>query len=136
MNNYAELIKVKLENVLEQIDNQHQFYVKNPLKDFSRKRKLSFKEVLKLILSMEGNSLNKELLKYFSFDLEHPTTSAFVQQRDKILPEAFKTIFKNFTDSLDRPKKYKDYRLLAVDGTCLSIAYNPKDEKHIFPMAM
>lgn len=133
MNNYAELIKVKLENVLEQIDNQHQFYVKNPLKDFSRKRKLSFKEVLKLILSMEGNSLNKELLKYFSFDLKHPATSAFVQQRDKIFPEAFKTIFKNFTDSLDKSKKYKGHRLIAADGTCLSIAYNPKDEKTYIP---
>ena len=129
MNNYAESIKIKLENVLEEINNQHQLYVKNPLKDFSRKRKLSFKEVLKLILSMEGNSLNKELLKFFSFDLEHPTTSAFVQQRDKIFPEAFKTIFNSFTNSLDKPKKYKGYRLLAADGTCLSIAYNPKDEK-------
>lgn len=133
MNNYAESIKIKLENVLEEINNQHQLYVKNPLKDFSRKRKLSFKEVLKLILSMEGNSLNKELLKFFSFDLEHPTTSAFVQQRDKIFPEAFKTIFNSFTNSLDKPKKYKGYRLLAADGTCLSIAYNPKDEKTYIP---
>lgn len=133
MYNYAELIKIKLENILEQVDNQRQLYVKNPLKDFSRKRKLSFKEVLKLILSMEGNSLNKELLKYFSFDLEHPTTSAFIQQRDKIFPEAFKNVFENFTDSLDKPKKYKGHRLLAADGTCLSIAHNPKDEKTYIP---
>lgn len=133
MNNYAELIKDKLENILDNIEKDYQLYVKNPEKDFSRKRKLSFKEVLKMILSMEGNSLNKEMLKYFSFDLEHPTTSAFVQQRDKILSEAFETIFRNFTDYLDKPKKYKGHRLLAVDGTCLSIAYNPKDEKTHIP---
>lgn len=133
MNNYAELIKNKLENVLDNIEKDYQLFVKNPEKDFSRKRKLSFKEVLKMILSLEGNSLNHELLKYFSFDSEHPTTSAFVQQRDKILPEAFETIFRDFTDSLDKPKKYKGHRLLAADGTCLSIAYNPKDEKTYIP---
>ncbi len=133
MNNYAELIKNKLENVLDNVDKQYQLFVKNPEKDFSRKRKLGFKEVLKVILSMEGNSLNYELLKYFSFDSEHPTTSAFVQQRDKILPEAFETIFRNFTDSLDKLRKYKGHRLLAADGTCLSIAYNPKDKKTYIP---
>ena len=52
MNNYAELIKVKLENVLEKVDKQHQLYVKNPEKDFLRKRKLSFKEVLKILLGI------------------------------------------------------------------------------------
>lgn len=133
MNNYAELIKNKLENVLDNIEKDYQLYVKNSKKDFSRKRKLSFKEVLKMILSLEGNRLNRELLKYFSFDVTHPSASAFVQQRDKILSNAFETIFKKFTDSLDKPKKYKGYRLLAADGTCLSIAYNPKDEKTYIP---
>jgi len=133
MDNYAKNIKNKLEGVLDNIERNYQLFVKNPEKDFSRKRKLNFKEVLKMILSMEGNSLNHELLKYFSFDSKHPYTSAFVQQRDKILSEAFETIFEDFTDSLDKPKKYKGHRLLAVDGTCLSIAYNPKDEKTYIP---
>jgi hypothetical protein len=35
--------------------------VKNPEKDFTRKRKLPFEEVMNLLISMGGNSLYKEL---------------------------------------------------------------------------
>ena len=73
--------------------NTHRLFVNNPEKDFTRKRKLDFKEMMNILLSMGGNSLKLELMKYFSYDAETATCSAFVQQRDKILPEALEFLF-------------------------------------------
>ena len=39
---------------------------------------------------MEDKSLNGELLNYFDYKKDTPTSSAFVQARAKIKPEAFK----------------------------------------------
>ena len=38
---------------------------------------------------MESGSITNELLNYFDISPETPTASAFVQQRNKLKPEAF-----------------------------------------------
>ena len=53
-------------------------FVRNPLKDFIRKRKLHFEDIINLLLSINGNSLSKELLDYFQYDSNTASTSAFV----------------------------------------------------------
>lgn len=130
MNEYADFIKEKLENILTDMQQYSWLYVNNPEKDFTRNRKLTFKETLKILLSMGGNSLNIELMKYFSYDHESATCSAFVQQRKKILPEAFEYLFNQFTSLALNPKYYYGYRMLAVDGSDLCIAHNPDDKKN------
>ncbi len=132
MNEYANFIKGKLESVLSEMNHYLWLFVNNPEKNFTRKRKLDFKEMLNILLSIGGNSLNIELLKYFSYDTESATCSAFVQQRKKILPEALNYLFNKFTSLAVKPKYYDGYRLLAVDGSDLCIAHNPKDEKNHF----
>jgi hypothetical protein len=107
-------------------------FVNNPEKDFTRKRKLDFKDMLNILLSMGGNSLKLELMKYFSYDVETATNSAFVQQRDKILPDALELLFHRFTASAVNPNYYNGYRMLAVDGSDLSIANNPNDTENYF----
>lgn len=133
MNEYANSIKKKLDNVLTEMHEYSWLFVNNPEKDFSRKRKLDFKEMLNILLSMGGNSLKLELMKYFSYDAEAATCSAFVQQRGKILPEALKFLFHRFTSLAVNPKYYEGYRLLAVDGSDLCIAHNPNDAENHFP---
>jgi len=76
---------------------------------------------------MGGNSIYKELLEYFKYDVETSTSSAFVQQRSKILPAALEHLFKAFTNSFDNYKTFNGYRLLAADGSKLNIAHNPED---------
>jgi hypothetical protein len=76
---------------------------------------------------MGGNSIYKELLESQGYDENTATTSAFIQQRDKILPFAFESLFHEFTQSYSDIKKYRGYRLLAVDGSDLRIATNPDD---------
>lgn len=133
MNEYADSIKKKLDAVLNEICECSWLFVKNPNKDFSRKRKLDFKEMLNILLSMGSNSLKLELLKYFSFDAQAATSSAFVQQRGKILPEALEVLFHRFTSTAIKPNYYNGYRMLEVDGSDLCIPHNPNDTQNHFP---
>ena len=135
MNEFADSIKEKLDTVLTEMNEYSWLFVNNPEKDFTRKRKLDFKEMLNILLSMGGNSLKLELMKYFSYEEETATSSAFVQQREKILPEALEFLFHRFTSSSVNPNYYDGYRMLAVDGSDLCIAHNPKDEENHFVTA-
>lgn len=132
MNEFASSIKEKLDTVLAEMHEYSWLFVNNPERDFTRRRKLDFKEMLNILLSMGGNSLKLELMKYFSYDVETATCSAFVQQREKILPEAIEYLFHKFTSSSLNPNYYDGYRMLAVDGSDLSVATNPKDTENHF----
>ena len=133
MNKYAEKVKRNLETVIDNIEKDYKLYVKNPEKDFSRNRKLNFKEMIHILLSMNGKSLSSELIEYFSYNSDYPTKAGFIQQRDKISSKAFENILKSFTKLSGNINRYHGYRLLAVDGSNLAIAHNPKDEKTYFP---
>ena len=76
MNNYAQFVKNNLENIIDELEMKSESYLENPEKNFTRNRKLTFKEVVKIILSTGGKTLNNELLEYFSFDCNLPTASA------------------------------------------------------------
>lgn len=56
------------------------------------------------------------------------TASAFVQQRKKIPWIVFEDAFENFNRCCTDIKTYKGYRILAVDGTTVNMARNPKAE--------
>ena len=110
-------------------------FVKNPGKDFTRERKLPFKQVLKAVLSMTGKSLRGELMEYFNLKTSMPTVSAFVQQRDKVDHRAFEALFHTFTKAVDEQALFKGYRLLAVDGSDLHTPTN-KDEADSYHKGM
>lgn len=133
MNKYADLVKGNLDTVLSEMDTYSYLFCKNPEKDFTRKRKLDFKEMLRILLSIGGNSLKLELMEYFSYNVDAATSAAFVQQREKLLPEAFQFLFHQFTKMSLSSRTYQGYRLLAVDGSDLCIAHNPNDSENYFP---
>jgi len=56
-----------------------------------------------------------------------PSASAFVQQRQKLLPAALEALFHRFTALLRPEKTFRGYRLLAVDGSSLKSAAYPED---------
>lgn len=56
-----------------------------------------------------------------------PTVSALTQQRDKISLTYFPEILKRFNCQYPGKIKYKDYRLLACDGSDINIFRNPND---------
>lgn len=127
-------LKETLNSVLDEIVACKEDYVKDPARDFTRNRKLGMKTVMSIILSMGGKSIKKELYDLFPDIDDRMTTSAFVQARGKILPEAFRDAFDLFnimTEDLD-DKCYRGYRLYAADGTAVNIAYNEDSDTH-FP---
>ena len=132
MNEYPISVKETLSTLIREMSDNPSLFVKNPEKDFIRKRKLPFETVMHLLISMGGNSLYKELLEDSNYDLDTATSSAFVQQREKILPFAFEFLLHEFTRSFAVSKKFQGYRLLAADGSDLHIPTDPNDPDSYF----
>ena len=76
---FPEIVKTTLWDIIDEMSRSLSSFVKNPDKDFIRNRKLDFKKMMHLIISMESGSLNHELLKFFEYDSSVPTGSAFYQ---------------------------------------------------------
>lgn len=125
MNNYKHI-----RNILNYcIKKFAQFFCENPAADFTRSRKFNFEITIKNVICMETISLKDELLKPNDFSLKTPTASAFVQARSKIKVEAFQTLFNSFNEKTHKDKLFKDYRLLAIDGSSLPIDNTIYDEQ-------
>ena len=75
---------------------------------------------------MESGSLTNELLDLFDASADAPTSSAFIQQRNKIKPEALKTFLMAFPAKL-MADFHTDMPILAVDGSDVQIPTNPED---------
>ena len=106
--------------------------MKNPEKDFTRERKLSFEKVITCLLGMGGGSLANELMDQFGCCADLVTVSAFIQQRNKLLPSALETLFHLFVEKSEYSSLYKGYRLLAVDGSALQIPTDKDDMDSFF----
>ena len=122
-------IKKLLDDTIQQIDINKQDYVKDPARDFVRNRKLSFSDTLRLIISMESHTIRSELLDFFSFTDKTLTTSAFIQQRDKLKPGLFRSLFHLFSSKLV-PDKELMYHSFAVDGSVVWIPLSGKNDKY------
>ena len=124
-------VKKKLISLIHEISQTPDLFVKNPGKDFTRNRKLPMETMLKLLISIGGGSLAKELLAFHDFDPNTATTSAFIQQREKLLPSAFEFLLHEFTATAP-PKYFHGYRLLAADGSDVHIPTNPEHTDSYF----
>lgn len=120
MNTYKHLRNV-LDYYINYLNDVRSIFCEDPSRDFTRSRKISFKDVMWSIICMEAGSLKDELLKLNHYSIDTPTASAFVQARSKIKPDAFKTLLEKFNEMTRKDKLYKGYRLLAVDGCELPI---------------
>lgn len=120
-------LKKNLLSIIADMQSVAQLFVKQPEKDFSRKRKISFSDMICFLLSMNGNTVRREWMEYWKFSPGMPSVSAFSQQRQKLLPDSMDFLFHSFNDSFASLDTYRGYRLIACDGSDLAIAHNPKD---------
>ena len=128
MSNYIEHVTDSLKKIISDLSENPRRFLIHPDSDFSRNRKIDFKTFVGITMNSGGCTMSKELLDFFDFDVNTPTVSAYTQQRAKVLPDAFEHLFKTFTDRNDYGgRKYHGYRLIACDGSNLSIASNPND---------
>ena len=77
-----------------------------------------------LVITIKGTTLTNELLRQFGGDASTATSSAFVQQRKKILPLALEKLFLDFVSQTSQNDTYKGYRLLAVDVHRKNLLWN------------
>ena len=127
MLNEISIVKEKLTEAISQLCEVSWMFAKDPCRDFTRKRKLPFEKVISLLLAMEGGSLTTEMLRYFSCSADMASSSAFVQQRGKIDPSAFYSLFDLFVQKTTKDLHYKGLRLFAADGSDIQIPTNPND---------
>lgn len=119
-------IKKLLISEINKVASEPHNYCTNPDTDFTRNRKLSMEKMLQGIIGMESKSLTNELLDLFDASAETPSASAFIQQRDKIRPIAFESIFKNFSKKLMNSFD-NNIPVFAIDGSDIQIPTNPTD---------
>jgi len=95
-------------------------------KYFTRERKMSFMKLTTFILNFLSKPLQIELDKYFE-NVEEDTRisqQAFSKARQHIKPEAFRTLFEITSEEGNKSteiKKYKGYRIFAIDGSELNL---------------
>lgn len=122
-------VKKLLLSKIKEVSDNSKLYSINPKTDFTRTRKLSFKDVVSCVIGMSGCTLHKELTDYFGYSTTIATTSAFIQQRSKIKVEAFENVFRRFS-TLNQYDN--DLRVLAIDGTDLHIPTNKDDTDSLY----
>lgn len=123
----CESIRNSLFSAITNVASIPENCVKKPGIDFTRNRKLPLSTMLLMLIGMGGGSLMKELNEWFDLSAHTASVSAFVQQRDKIKPEALECVFHHFLNTISLPGTYHGYRLLAVDGSDLRLPTNSKD---------
>ena len=117
---------------LDQIKHEKNLLTKESW--FTRKdRKLSFREDMKILMSIGSSSLKKEMYEYFDYNPDTVSLPGFIRSRAKIKEEAFKELLKMINKAYPCDKTYKGYRLLAVDGCDLCISSDRNDYENINP---
>lgn len=96
---YAQKVKKRYLTILNDMAKNRDSYVKNPEKDFTRKRKLSFQDTINTIVTYDAGSIGRCIKRYIPKVEKTPTTSAFLQQQKKLKSFISKLFF---TDLMTR----------------------------------
>lgn len=117
---YAQKVKKRYLTILNDIAKDRELYVKDPERDFTRKRKLSFQDTINTIVTYDAGSISRCIKRYIPKIDKTPTASAFLQQQKKLNLSAFQTLFYRFNDPFPDKSLY-GFHILAVDGTSVTV---------------
>ena len=101
-------VKKALKDAIQAMTDYKWLFSARPGKDNTRNRKFPFQKVISFILAFRGGTLNHEIMDFFGLDPSAGTSSAFIQRRSTILPEAFESLFHDFFDYLPRTSRKYD----------------------------
>jgi len=127
-------IKHLLKSKIREVATQPDKYCFHQGVDFTRSRKLPMEKLISMIIGMNGGSLTNELLDMSHDSPNAASSSAFVQQRNKLKPDALEDIFRSFSFETTSDCK-NGLRILAVDGSDLQIFTDHTDPKTYYPGA-
>lgn len=97
--NPLSILKKTLSCCIDELDSVRFLFTKNPKSDFSRNRMISFSDTFWLLLGLQAKSMSNEILDFFDHSGRIPTSSAFIQQRHKVLTDAWHFLFRSFADA-------------------------------------
>ena len=132
----AACVKRSLVEQIQKLSEHSELYCRDPGRDFTRKRKLSFCTLISFILNMRGGPLTNEIIDFFSNEKSTVSSSAVVQMRKKLKPEAFRSLLINFNSQVENmkiPETASGLRLLAVDGSDIQLPMDPDDANSFYP---
>ena len=125
-----QTIKDLFQSAVQNVTAHIQDFSVHPEKDFSRTRKFPPETLIRFLVAEGSSSTRVELLDFFGFDPDAPTSSAFRQQRAKLRPEAIKVLdgFNTSLTGMMQPPRCSapGYRCLAVDGSTASFYSAPR----------
>lgn len=129
MSSYSNPVISDLNLIIDSLSDkslQHDL-IYHPDKHFVRSSKFCLVEIIRFVLGSGPTTLRNELRKFCQNFPVSVTPSAIVQSRAKIKPELFQYIFDTFNHRYACTSTYQGYRIIAVDGTKVNIAFNSKD---------
>lgn len=130
---YSENVKSSLFNIIHDMSLNPDDFTLHPGKDFSRRHKVDFEKTISFSLSMESGCMNHELLKFFKYDADSPSASAFYQQRAKLNANVFRHLLMEFNSCFPLTKYRDKYLLIACNGSEFNIPRNPDDTSSYNP---
>ena len=130
---FHEYLKDILLNTIKEMAKNPTLYAKNPGRDFTRNRKLGFKQFIQMLLTLEGECLREEIYLFCGRTTDAPTKAAFYKQRQKLRKDAIANLLFAFNAKLKRKLYNSKYQLIAIDGSTLDIFRNPDDTDSYFP---
>ena len=114
-----------LKAIVKEMESNKDRYVAEPQKDFSRNRKVTFYDMMWFLLFIGANSMSEEIRRAFNYkDFSYISEAAILKSRSKIKVSAFEQLLRKFNDTLEKPKEYRGYRVLALDGSDFSSLYS------------
>ena len=119
-------VKAKFTRLLNSLTPQN--VAKDPLRDFSRNRLLTIKDVVLSLILLGRDCLDTEMRRLFRNWKEiAPTKSAFVQQRAKLSADALPYVFRELNSLFPFKITLNGVHILAADGTDQNVPPDGKD---------
>lgn len=129
---YSDSVKAILMATINEFAANPDNYAVNPGRDFSRNRKLGFKDFLLLFLTMEGECIKEEIYRYFGRITAAPSKASYYKQRAKLKSDALRKFLFLFNKKLPKRLYNDKYQLIACDGSAADIFRNPNDPDTFF----
>ncbi len=93
---YSDSVKAVLPAAIDELAADPEKYAKRPGRDFSRNRKLGFKQLLLMFLTMEGDCIKEEIYTYFGRSTDAPSKAALYKQLQKLRDGALRCLLLAF----------------------------------------
>ena len=107
--NVSDSTKAMLLDSIKDLEADPCKFARSPGKNFTRKRKLDLQNFLLMLLSMEGDSIQEELYRYFGRSIDAPSKAAFYNQRRKIHDDALRNLLFTFNSKLQTKLFHEQY---------------------------